>query len=452
LTVDSDADTGAAGGPDTVASDIDATLARVAGLSVLADCDVRVASPADPPPLDLVPALVGALERPTASPRLAELARGRTSAVVITSDATRAVPNREIIPAVCAELAAAGIAAEHVTVVFGGGAHRTVTPEEIGAALGGGPDLAVRAAAHDARASDCVSVGRTPRGTEVLLNRAVAEADVKIALGVVEPHEFAGFTGGRKAILPAVAAYDTIVHNHSVAMMDDPAARPGVLNGNPFHAEMVAAMRLAGLDFIVNVALDRAQRPTAVIAGEPEAAHAELVDFVRGSATVTVPSAPDLIVTGTGAPLDINLYQSLKALVAVEPLTGPDTVVALLSRCREGTGSNEMLEPFAAGGELADVMARIAADYSVEKDQSYLAGRFLTRCPQVVACCPGVSDDDLRTLRLAPAASVEEAVGRARRRLRSRRARPLVLLFPRPQRVLLELNDDTTDRPQSRDG
>jgi len=137
--VDGDAHTGAAGGPDTVASDIDATLARVAGLSVLADCDVRVASPTDPPPLDLVAALTGALERPTASPRLAELARGGASAAVITSDATRAVPNREIIPAVCAELAAAEIAAEHVTVVFGGGAHRPVTREEIRAALGGGP-------------------------------------------------------------------------------------------------------------------------------------------------------------------------------------------------------------------------------------------------------------------------------------------------------------------------
>ena len=428
-------DTGAGRRPDTVASDLDSLLAHVAGLSALSGCDVRSIALPEPPPLDFASALAAALARPRESPPLAEVARGRANVAIITSDATRAVPTREILPALLAQLAQGGIAAEQVTVVFGGGAHRPVTSDEVTDMLGDAAG-AVQAVAHDARASECVSIGRTPRGNDVRINRVVAEAGLKIALGVVEAHEFAGFSGGRKAILPAVADYASILENHRLELIGDPAARAGVLDGNPVHEEMVAALRLAGLDFIVNVVLDSALRPVAVAAGDPEAAHDELVDFVRRTATIEPPPSAELIVTGPDAPLDINFYQSVKTLVALEPLVDEETTVVLLSRCREGLGGADLLRPFAGATDPAEALARSACDYTVEQDHAYFIARFLSRCPRVVTWCPGVSDDDLRTLRLDPAASVDDAVGRARRQLSCRRARPTVLLFPRPQRAL----------------
>ena len=281
---------------------------------------------------------------------------------------------------------------------------------------------------------------RPRAATRCLSNRLVAEAGVRIALGLVEAHEFAGFTGGPKAILPAVCGYDTIVRNHSIAMMSHPAARPGVLEQNPIHEEMCAAARLARLDFVVNVVLDAGLRPLAVAAGDPVAAQAELVRFVRGYAEVPVPGdAPDIIVTGPGRPLDINLYQSIKPLVAIEPLVGPDTQVVLLSACRDGTGSAEMLAPFAGGRTPAEVLAGLDHDYTIEKDHAFFIARFLSRCPNVIAWCPGVAAEVLTAVGFKACTSVAEAVAAASAAAQrsSGRRRPLAILFPSPQRLVL---------------
>ena len=423
---------------ETTATGLDGVLARVALLPELADSDVRLYAPVEPHPIDLAAALAGALARPLGAPPLAELARGRRTAAIITSDATRAVPNRQLLPAVVAALNEAGIADDAIDVVVGPGAHRGATDDELVALFGREWLSRLRVRNHDCRGV-CLSVGVTPAGNEVLLNPVVAAADLRIALGQVEAHEFAGFTGGPKAILPAVTGYDTIVRNHSVEMMRHPAARPGVIEGNPIHAEMAAAARLAGLEYVVNVVLDAGLRPLAVGAGEPLAVQAELAGFVRGYAGVALPDeAPDVIVTGPGRPLDLNLYQTIKPLVGVEPLVDRDTTVVLVADCPDGTGSEDMLLPFAGARTPADVLAGLAQGYTIEKDHAFFIARFLERCPTVIAVCPGVSDDDLRRVWFEPAQSVDEAIvmalGRARRR--GRRARPLVYLLPRPQRAL----------------
>jgi len=419
-------------------ADIDDAFESLLEGGPLDGADALLRRVGDPHAIDTAAALRTALEAPTGVPPLRALAVGRSSAAIVTSDATRAVPNRLLLPDMLDELAAAGVAADTVTVIVGGGAHRPASAAELRGLFGEDLLRRVRVATHDARRSECLEVGVTPAGTPVRINRAVAKADLRIALGVVEPHEFAGFTGGRKALLPGIAAYETIAHNHAPEAVAHERARPGRLNGNPVHEDMLAALRLAPLDFIVNVALDRRLRPTAVAAGDPEAAHDELVDFVRRTAAVETPAAPDLIVTGPGTPLDLNLYQALKALIAVEPLVGPQTVVVLAAGCADGLGSDEMLEPFDGAGGPDEAYARAVAAYTIERDHSCLLARFLARCPNVVACCPGVADADLRRLWFTPATTlgtaVEEAVGRARRL--SRRARPTALLLPRPQRAL----------------
>ena len=418
--------------------DLDAALTHIASSPLLDGCDVRQLAVTEPAPIDLAAGLAGALMHPTGSPRLAEIARGKGSAAIITADATRAVPSRELLPAVVAELNGAGIPDERIHLVIGTGAHRPLAPHELIDLLGEEWAQRLRISNHDARAGNLVSVGCTPRGNEVLVNRLIVQAGVRVALGQVEPHEFAGYTGGRKAILPSVAGYDTIIRNHSIGMIEDPGARPGELATNPIHNEMLAAARLARLDFIVNVVVDRELRPLHVAAGDAESAHRRLVRFIESYATVEVPEEPpDLVVTGPGRPLDSNLYQSIKPLVALEALVDARSVVALLSTCRDGAGSQEMFEPFEGAASPQEALARVSQNYTIEKDHSFFLARFLTRCSHVIAHCPGVSDAQLRTVMLEPAASVDEALRRGRQRLATRRPHPLVLLFPRPQRALI---------------
>jgi nickel-dependent lactate racemase len=428
--------------------DLDAALAHTAASPRLAGCEIRCPAVAEPAPIELGPALAEALARPLGSPPLPELARGKDSAVIITADATRAVPNRALLPSVVAELNRAGIPDRHISVIIGTGAHRPLTRDELAQLLGGEWVRRLRVANHDPRAGDLVRVGVTPRGNEVRVNRLVAEAGVRVAFGQVEPHEFAGYTGGRKAILPSVAGYDTIIRNHSLEMLAHPGARPGELDGNPIHTEMLAAARMARLDFIVNVVIDRQARPLAAAGGDFEAAHRHLVRFIEGFARLEMPEAPvDLVVTGPGHPLDFNLYQSIKPLVAVEPLVDRESVVVLLSACRDGTGSDEMLEPFAGAAGPREALAGVQRAYTIEKDHAFFLARFLSRCPRVIAHCPGVSDAALRTLLLEPAASPDDALARAR--LATRRPRPLVLLFARPQRSLIRVGGRTAAADQA---
>jgi lactate racemase len=422
--------------------DLPALLADLAGGPALAGYDTRLILPREPEPVDLIEAARLALQRPVGSPRLSELAAGKRSAVIVTSDATRAVPNKVLLPLVLAELKAGGIGEAGITVLIALGAHRPLTRDELAGLLGGELVGRVRVLNHD-QLGPCVAVGSTSSGNELSVAPAFAEAELRIALGLVEPHEFAGFTGGGKAVLPGIAGHDSIIRNHSLDLLRRPGSRAGEVAANPIRQEMDEAARLAGLQFILNVVLDGRLRPLAVAAGDPVLAHGELVHFVRDYASVNPPAdverpgeAPDLIVTGPGAPLDVNLYQSIKALVAVEPWVDAAGSVALLARCREGDGSSEMIEPFFAGGTPEQIIERLPAEYTIEKDHSYFIARFLSRCPRVMACCPGVAAEKLTTLGFAACPTVDDALSRAGER-GSRRNRPLAVLFPSPQRFVL---------------
>ncbi len=447
-------------------ADLDAVLLRLSRSPLLRDCEVYELASSDPPPVDLADALKAALSSPIGTPPLHVLAQGRSSAAIITTDATRATPSAAMIGPVVEELLRGGIALEAIDVVIGLGAHRPATPQEIVRLMGAEWASRLRITNHNARARDLVRIGSTARGVPLLINRRVAQADLRIALGQVEPHEFAGFTGGRKAILPSVAGYESIIRNHSLEMLEADAARQGVLEGNPIHEEMVAAARLADLHFIVNVALDRELRPVAIAAGDVEAAHGELVRFLRRCLGVKPPDrAPAVIVTGPGQPLDINLYQTIKALVGVEPLldarqtTDPSPALLLLSRCWDGGGSDEMFEPFLQArdrlavkpaGSLTvsqEAMASLEQDYTIEKDEAYYIARVTPKCRRVVACCPGVADERLRALDWQTAADASSGLAETLRLTRELHAEgrgrrpdegtaPLVLLCPRPQRVL----------------
>jgi nickel-dependent lactate racemase len=397
--------------------------------------DAVVLSPPSPPPVELAAAAAAALAAPVGSPPLRELASGRSRVVIVTSDATRAVPSAGLLDAVMLELAAAGVDEADVTVVIATGAHRPATAPELGHLLGPRWAARLRVRQHDAHGAELTPCGVTSQGTPVAVDPVVAAAGLRIALGVVEPHEFAGFSGGRKSIVPGVAAYETILANHSVELLRHRDTRPGVLAGNRVHEDLLEAVRLVGPVFILNATLDERLRPTAVVAGECEAAHAVLVDFVRRTSLCHVDERADVVVTGPGSPLDINLYQAVKALGAVREMVDRRTPVVLLAACHEGTGSPAMLQAFRQSGSPQSVLEALRHEYRVEQNAAVVLAEFLLHAGPVHACCPGLDRPTLETLGMRPAATPQDALAAA---LDGCGPGARVVFVPRAQRLLFE--------------
>ena len=285
-----------------------------------------------------------ALETPIESPRLRELAKGKGSCVIIISDHTRPVPSKDILPEMFAELEAGspGIA---ITLLVATGFHRPTTTAELEAKLG--PDILkrVKVVLHDSRnAASNVKVGTLPSGAPCVIDRIAADAELLVSEGFIEPHFFAGFSGGRKSVLPGVADQVTVLGNHCSKFIDSPFARTGNLDGNPLHEDMVAAAKMAKLAFIVNVVIDEEKRTVAAFAGDPIAAHRQGCDFLLGYAKAA-PKPADIVITSNGgAPLDQNLYQCVKGMTAAEATCNPGGVIIDCVECADGHGGQSFYE------------------------------------------------------------------------------------------------------------
>ena len=285
-----------------------------------------------------------AIENPIDSPRLRELAKGKKSCVVIISDHTRPVPSKDILPEMFAELEAGapGIA---ITLLVATGFHRPTTTAELEAKLGPEIMSRVKIVLHDSRNADSnVKVGTLPSGAPCVIDKVAAEAELLVSEGFIEPHFFAGFSGGRKSVLPGVADQVTVLGNHCSKFIDSPLARTGNLDGNPLHEDMVAAAKMAKLAFIVNVVIDEAKRTVAAFAGDPFAAHRRGCDFLLGYAQVA-PKPADIVITSNGgAPLDQNLYQCVKGMTAAEATCNPGGVIIDCVECADGHGGPSFYE------------------------------------------------------------------------------------------------------------
>jgi nickel-dependent lactate racemase len=228
-----------------------------------------------------------ALQKPYGTFRLQELAHGKKCAVILVSDYTRAIPADQLLPPVIEELCHAGMSESQITLVIACGTHRPSTKEEIVSIVG--PDWADRLTIinHNAQDGKALSfIGKTDRNTPVWINKLVLESDLRIALGQIELHEFAGFSGGAKSILPGVSGEETVRANHSPDMIGHELARPGVIEGNPVHEDMVEAALMTGLDFIVNITRNMNQQVTGVFAGNMIEAHKQGVDFISSYSRV----------------------------------------------------------------------------------------------------------------------------------------------------------------------
>lgn len=282
-----------------------------------------------------------ALAQPIASRPLAELAKGRESACIVISDITRPVPNKVILPPILATLEHTGIPREKITILIATGIHRPNNAEELEIMVGRDLMEKYRIVNHLSQQPETHTyLGTTQNGTPVHIDKTYLEADLKIITGLIEPHLMAGYSGGRKAICPGIASIETMKVMHGPELMEHPKSAVGILEGNPFHLEATEIALMAGVDFNMNVAIDKHRQITGVFAGDMVESHLAGAQFVEKHAKVTLPAAADaVVVSSAGSPLDATFYQAIKGLLTAVEVVKQGGSILLVAACSEGIGS-----------------------------------------------------------------------------------------------------------------
>lgn len=353
-----------------------------------------------------------ALAHPIGSPSLEALSRGKRRVVLIASDHTRPVPSKAIVPAMLRQIRQGNPEAE-ITILIATGCHRGTTRAELEEKFG--PELAAREriVVHDcADEENLVTLGTLPSGGVLRLNRLAAEADLLVSEGFIEPHFFAGFSGGRKSVLPGVCARETVLANHCAAFIAHPNARAGCLDGNPLHRDMLWAARAAGLAFIVNVVLNTRHEVVGAFAGDCDAAHRAGAEFLSGLCGAPACRADIVVTTNGGYPLDQNIYQAVKGMSTAEAVCRPGGVIIMAAACGDGHGGEEFVRTFSGGQDPADILAAIQAvpadKTQPDQWQSQVFARVLAR--HTVILVSEAEETLVRSLHMTPARSVEEAL------------------------------------------
>ena len=281
-----------------------------------------------------------AMRNPWGGKTLKELAEGKKNATIILRDHTRPVPSKDIIPLMLQEMRHGNPNIE-ITLLVATGSHRGTTVEELTEKLGEDIVRSEQIVIHDCLSEDNVEVGVLPSGAKFMVNRVAVETELLVSEGFIEPHFFAGFSGGRKSVFPGVCARKTVLGNHCSAFIDHPCSRTGILDGNPIHQDMVYAARKINLSYIVNVVIDKDKKTVAAFAGDMETAHEKGCEFLSKYCTVQAKPADIVITTNGGAPMDQNVYQSVKGLTAAEASAKEDAILIMCAALADGTGGDD---------------------------------------------------------------------------------------------------------------
>ena len=357
-----------------------------------------------------------AIDSPIGSPPLEELARGRKSAVVILSDHTRPVPSRILVPPLLERLRR-GNPSIDITLLVATGCHRPTSRDELAEKLGedivAHEKIALHVCTDDSAMAD---VGILPSGGRLRLNRLAMEADLLVSEGFIEPHFFAGYSGGRKSVLPGIASRETVLANHCAEFISSPFARTGVLDGNPIHRDMVFAADQARLVFVANAVLAPDKRVVRVFAGAHRAAHEAGCRFLSQCCGVDVPEADIAVTSNGGHPLDQNVYQAVKGMTAGEAATRDGGVIVICAACGDGHGGESFHRMLAGARSPQELLARLSG---VPKDrtqpdqwEAQILARILATHKVIVA----TRDCDhalLRAMGLDAAPSLAEALAMA---------------------------------------
>lgn len=354
-----------------------------------------------------------ALDSPSGGVRLEALAAGKRRVTVITSDHTRPVPSHITLPLLLARIRAGNPAAE-IRVLVATGCHRAMSPQEMREKFG--EDVVARETfvMHDCTdEASLVYVGQLPSGGELWVNRYAVETDLLVSEGFIEPHFFAGFSGGRKSVLPGIAGRRTVLANHCAAFIADPLARAGNLEGNPIHRDMLSAARQVKLAFILNVTLNPDKSIAAAFAGDPVAAHEEgCRQMARAVAVRAVPA--EIVVTSNGGyPLDQNIYQAVKGMTAAEACCKEGGTIIMVAGCSDGAGGEHFFRAMAEAESPRRLLERILtvpqAETPPDQWEYQILCRILSkhRVILVTDLCDGGL---IRAMHMEHAASLEEAL------------------------------------------
>lgn len=353
-----------------------------------------------------------ALKAPIGSKTLEELAAGKENIVLIASDHTRPVPSKVLVPPMLAAIRRGNPNAK-ITILIATGCHRETTKAELVEKFG--PEIVEKEtiAIHDCADEEAmVTIGILPSGGDLRINRIAAEADLLISEGFIEPHFFAGFSGGRKSVLPGIAARETVYWNHNADFIGSPFARTGILEGNPIHRDMIYAARKANLAFICNVVINAKHEVVAAFAGDCEQAHVAGTEFLKGLCQSKPVFSDIVITTNNGYPLDQNIYQSVKGMTAGEATCMEGGVIIMAAACNDGHGGESFMKTISAPKTAAQILVEIQAtpkkDTVPDQWESQILARILSRYHVVL-----ISEADpelVRAMKMHPAKDLCQAL------------------------------------------
>ena len=331
---------------------------------------------------------------------------------IVFTDITRATPNERIIPWLL-EFLAEIVPPSNLTLINGTGTHRANTDAELRQLLTDDVVDRYRVINHNAEdANELVQVGTTRAGGPALINRRLVEADVRIITGFIEPHFFAGFSGGPKGIMPGVAGLRTVLQNHSGVNLSNPQASFGVLNGNPIWEEMRDLALSAGESFLVNVTLNERREITGVFSGHLISAHSEGCDFVRQTAMQKVTAPYEVVVTtNSGYPLDQNLYQAVKGMSAAARIVRKGGAIIIASECSDGVPNGSPYERLLKHSESFEALFRYITDPTREEPEQWqvIVQMVIQRRAEVLVYS-GLPDDKVLAAKLKPCHDIAQAV------------------------------------------
>lgn len=359
-----------------------------------------------------------AMENPIGSPRLSQLAKGKKSCTVIISDHTRPVPSRDILPPMLEQLRE-GNPEIQITLLVATGFHRLSTTEELRNKLGEEIAKREKIVVHNAFDPDSnVKIGTLPSGAPLVIDRAAVETELLVAEGFIEPHFFAGFSGGRKSVLPGVCDKTTVLGNHCGAFIASPFARTGILEGNPLHRDMTAAAEMAKLAFIVNVVIDEEKKTVAAFAGNFREAHESGVSFLRQYCEVKASPADIVITSNGGAPLDQNIYQCVKGLTAAEATAKEGAVLIICAELADGTGGEGFYRSLrdceSPRAHFEQCVATPQAETIPDQWESQILARILMKHRVIFVSRPEM-EQTLREMKLDYAPGLEQALAMAKK-------------------------------------
>jgi len=385
------------------------------------------------------PAMVeSALENPIGTPPLREIIaqKDARSVVIVVNDITRPTPYDQMLPPLLREIRSAGVADEQVTLLIANGIHREQTAEESQSMYGEDICKRCRVVNHSPD-RDLVSLGTLPGGFDVQVNRLIIESDIVITTGVIGLHYIAGYSGGRKSVIPGVAGRATITATH--ALMADERACLGNIKDNPVNDLLLEGVRLAGVDFILNVITDDSKQIVAAVAGDLEQAWLKGVEICQEASVCHLESKADIVIAGCGGyPKDINLYQAQKALESSVQAVRDGGVIILVAGCQEGLGEDTFARWVNEARSPEDIKNRFLHNFELGGHKAYAICRTLEKCQVVL-----VSSMDQATVEktfMTHRATVEDALEYAYRQVGNN---PAIVVIPEAPTIAVQAAGDT---------